>query len=95
LPTLATSSLSSAAVVAGYEELRRQVLLNHRGPGVVALMRRGVWAWISICCVESAPLPTKPITQSEAEPTIPQGLHTEIVVMLAGMLLGRYQEASA
>ena len=34
------------------------------------------------------------ITQSEAEPIIPQGLHTEIVVMLAGMLLGRYQEAS-
>jgi hypothetical protein len=58
-------------------------------------MRCGVWAWISVCSAGSAALPTKTFTQSEADRIIPQGLHTEIVVMLAGMLLGRYQEASA
>jgi len=80
--------------VAAYEELRRQVLLNRHGLGTAVLMRHGVWAWVSVCSAGSAALPTKAFTQSEAEPIIPQGLHTEIVVMLAGMLLGRYQEAS-
>ena len=92
------TSLSSGALVAAYEELRRQVLLNRHGPGAAVLMRRGVWAWISVCSAGSAALPTKTFTQSEqseADRIIPQGLHTEIVVMLAGMLLGRYQEASA
>jgi len=94
VPAPTASSLSSGALVAAYEELRRQVLLNHHGPGVAVLMRRGVWAWISVCSADGAALPTKAFTQSEADPIIPQGLHTEIVVMLAGMLLGRYQEAS-
>lgn len=95
VPAPTATSLSSGALVAAYEELRRQVLLNRHGPGATLLRRRGVWAWISVCSAGSAALPTKAFTQSEADPIIPQGLHTEIVVMLAGMLLGRYQEASA
>jgi hypothetical protein len=79
--------------VVSYEELRRQVLLNHRGPGVAVLMRRGVWEWLSACSAGSAPLPTGDFTQSEAWPVIPPGLRSEIVVMLAGMVLDRYQEA--
>ena len=37
-------------------------------------------------------LPIKVCARFEAEPTIPQGLQTEIVLILAGMLLHGYQE---
>lgn len=89
------SPLSNQAFVAGYEELRRQVLIREGGPGLAVLMRGGVRAWMSACSVCSAPLPTKVFTQTEAGPVIPQGLHTEIVLILAGMLLHRCQEARA
>lgn len=38
-------------------------------------------------------LPVKVCTRTEAEPMIPQRLQTEIVLILAGMLLHGYQEA--
>jgi hypothetical protein len=76
-------------LIAGYEELRRQVLIRQRGPGVAVLIRSGLWAWMNACAA-CAPLPTKACTQSEAEAVIPQGLHTEIVLILAGMLLHGY-----
>jgi hypothetical protein len=79
-------------LIAGYEELRRQVLIRQRGPGVAVLMRSGLWAWMNASAA-CAPLPTKACTQSEAEPVIPQALHTELVLILAGMLLHGYQEA--
>ena len=81
--------------VAGYEELRRQVLTRQRGPGVAILMQRGVQAWMSVCSMGSVPLPSRAFTQTEAVPVIPQGLHTEIVLILAGMLLHRCQEVRA
>jgi hypothetical protein len=43
----------------------------------------------------SVPLPPRVLTQTEAVPIIPQGLHTEIVLILAGMLLHRCQEVRA
>ena len=87
-------SLSNAALVAGYEELRRQMLIKQRGPGAAVLMRSGLWAWINACSA-CAPLPTKVSTQSDAAPVVPQGLHAEIVLILAGMLLRGYQEIHA
>ena len=71
------------------------MLIREGGPGLAVLMRRGVRAWMSACSVSSAPLPIKVFTQTEAGPVIPQGLHTEIVLILAGMLLHRCQEARA
>jgi len=81
-------------LVAGYEELRRQVLIRQSGPGVAVLMRRGLWAWMNACSTDTPP-PIKGCTQSEAEAVIPQGLHPEIVLILAGMLLHCYTEARA
>jgi hypothetical protein len=67
-------------------------LIRQRGPGVAVLMRRGLWAWVNACSECTAP-PTKVCTQTETEPVIPQGLHTEVVLILTGMLLHGYQEA--
>ena len=88
-------SSSHGAYVAGYEELRRQALISHRGPGLAVLMRRGVAAWMNVCSARSASLPAKPYTQPEAEPVIPQDLHTDIVLILAGILLHGFLEARA
>jgi hypothetical protein len=70
-------------------------LIRHRGPGLAVLIRHGVFAWMNTCAACSASLPAKPDTLTEAEPVIPQGLHTEIVLILAGMLLHGYLEARA
>jgi len=50
---------------------------------------------MSVCSMGSAPLPPRAFTQTEAVPVIPQGLHTEIVLILAGMLLHCCQEVRA
>jgi hypothetical protein len=50
---------------------------------------------MNACSACSASLPAKPYTQPEAEPVIPQGLHTEIVLILAGILLHGFLEARA
>jgi hypothetical protein len=56
-------------------------------------MRRGMWEWMQACSVYTSTLPIKVCARPEAEPMIPQGLQTEIVLILAGMLLHGYQEA--
>jgi len=46
-----------------------------------------------VCSVCNSTLPIKVRARTEtAEPMIPQGLRTEIVLILAGMLLHGYQE---
>jgi hypothetical protein len=89
------ASSSHGAYVAGYEELRRQALIRQRGPGLAVLIRHGVAAWMNACSACSASLPAKSYTQPEAEPVIPQGLHTEIVLILAGILLHGFLESRA
>ena len=81
--------------VSGYEELRRQALIRHRGPGLAVLVRHGVHAWMNAFSACSASLPAKPYTHTEAEPVIPPGLHTEIVLILAGILLHGFLETRA
>ena len=63
--------------------------------GLVVLVRHGVFAWMNACSACSVSLRAKLYTQTEAEPVIPQGLHTDIVLILAGMLLHGYLEARA
>ena len=50
---------------------------------------------MNACSACSVSLPAKLYTQTEAEPVIPPGLHTDIVLILAGMLLHGYLEARA
>jgi hypothetical protein len=58
---------------------------------MAVLMHRGMRAWMNACPGPSAPLSAKVCTRSEP-PLIPQGLQTEIVLILSGMLL-HWQEA--
>jgi len=98
LKSVSTSYAASpnhGAYVAQYEELRCQALIRHRGPGLVVLIRHGVFAWMNACSACSASLPAEPDSLIEAEPVIPEGLHTEVVLILAGMLLHGYLEARA
>ena len=85
--------LESEALIAGYEELRRQALTGHYGAGLAVFMGRGMQAWIDACSGPIPPLPSKLCARSEAELVIPQGLQTEIVLILTGMLLPGWREA--
>jgi hypothetical protein len=52
-----------------------------------------MWEWMHVCSVCNSTLPIKVRARTEtAEPMIPQDLQTEIVLILAGMLLHGYQE---
>ena len=46
-----------------------------------------------VCSICNSTLSIKVCARTETEPMIPQGLQTEIVLILAGMLLHGYQEA--
>ena len=81
------------ALIAGYEELRRQALIGHAGAGLAVFIRRGMSEWMHACSGWASPLPAEAFAHTEAEPVIPQGLQTEIILILAGMLLHGFQEA--
>jgi hypothetical protein len=51
-----------------------------------------MWEWMHACSGWTSPLPARAFAHTEAEP-VPQGLQTEIVLILAGMLLYGFQEA--
>ena len=93
VPTSQAPALNWAALTSSYEELRRQFLNGHRGAGLAVFMRRGMWEWMHVCSVCNSTLSIKVCSRTEAEPMIPQGLQTEIVLILAGMLLHGFQEA--
>ena len=93
VPTSQAPALNQGALTSSYEELRRQFLNGHGGAGLAIFMRRGMCEWMQVCSVCNSTLPIKVCTGTEAEPMIPQGLQTEIVLILAGMLLHGYQEA--
>jgi hypothetical protein len=81
------------ALVAGYEELRRQALIGHGGTGLAVFIRRGMREWMHACSRPNSPPAAKAYARTEAEPVIPQGLQPEIILILAGMLLHGFQEA--
>jgi hypothetical protein len=82
-------------LVAGYEELRRQVLSGYRGSGWALFLRRGMKEWMNAFSICAAPTPTKVFVPTDGAASIPQGLRTEVVLILAGMLLHGRQEAHA
>ena len=92
VPTPQAPALNQA-LTSSYEELRRQFLNGYCGAGLAVFIRRGMWEWMHVCSVCNSTLPINVCARTEAEPMIPQGLQTEIVLILAGMLLHGYQEA--
>jgi hypothetical protein len=84
--------LEKDGLIAAYEELRRQLLNRQRGPGLALFMRRGMREWMNAWSSCVAPSPTKECTAVPDEAILPQGARTEVVLILAGMLLHGCQE---
>jgi hypothetical protein len=80
-------------LVAAYEELRRQLLNGQRGPGLALFMRSGMRELMKACSLCTAPPPIQRLTAAHDEAVLPQGVRTEVVLILAGMLLHGCQEA--
>ena len=80
---------------AGYEHLRHQVLAGARGAGWALVVRHGVGAWMAACTAGSVaphhPVGAAPLAASR----LPPALHTEIVLLLAGMVLPVGREGRA
>jgi hypothetical protein len=76
-------------LVAAYEDLRSQFLSGQRGPGLALFLRRGMRELMNICSLSAAP-PALPTVANDA--VLPQGVRTDVVLILAGMLLHRCQE---
>jgi hypothetical protein len=79
-------------VRAGYETLRAQALTGIRGTGWALVVRRGVGAWLAACMAAPAPPPAA-IRATPVASRLPPGLHAEVVVLLAGMVVGREARA--
>jgi hypothetical protein len=85
-------------LIARYEALRQQVLgrpcaIPH-GQGLALLMRSGMSGWMQAwaqCVVAAAP----PKEQFGDEAMFPVGMHREVTLILAGMVLHGCQEAIA
>ena len=85
-PTSQALPEESETLLAGYEELRRQALGGLCGAGFAVMMHRGMRAWMNAFSGTCASRPAQVCTRSE-QLLIPQGLQTEIVLILSGMLL--------
>ena len=92
LSTDTAAPLEKDGLIAAYEELRRQLLNGQRGPGLTLFMRRGMREWMNAWSPCVAPSPTKECTAAPDEAILPQGARTEVVLILAGMLLHGCQE---
>jgi hypothetical protein len=79
-------------LIAAYEELRRQIVNGQRGPGLALFMRRGMREWMNACSLCLAPSPTKEFSAAPDEAVLPQDARTDMVLILAGMLLNGCQE---
>jgi len=74
-----------------YEELRREILEGSRGrgPGLAIFLRRGMASWLQELTrwTEAMPLRRGDVEQPGA--LLPSDTGSEIVRVLAGMILGR------
>jgi hypothetical protein len=80
-------------LVAAYEELRRQFVNGQRGPGLALFIRRGMRELMNICSICAAPPPTEVLAEADGDAVLSQGVRTEVVLILAGMLMHSCQEA--
>lgn len=76
----------------GYEALRDEALEGRaRGLGLALFLREGMAAWIHAGArAIPAPVPSRP---PRSESGLPDGVHGDVVTVLAGMALTTYREA--
>jgi hypothetical protein len=84
--------------VAGYEQLRSDVLsLGHgiaRGIGLAVFLRQGLTAWMRACCCSGVTPPASEFAPPAPVSSLPCGVRTQAVLILAGILLGNRLEAN-
>ncbi|HET8666399.1 MAG TPA: hypothetical protein VFM10_00365 [Terriglobales bacterium] len=90
IPSAAQTDSDHDALVGAYEELRSQFLGSAageaRGLGLALLLERGMPGWMEACArFVNTPVHTEP--RPSQQPTFPASLRTEIVVLLAGIVL--------
>jgi len=90
------SSNSNPAMVAGYEDLRRQALdsgVYHQGLGMVLFLRQGMVAWMKAWIESKAPAPQEQMPSPGLR--VPENHRSEIIVIMAAMALSHWREATA
>lgn len=92
-PPSTPASSDEDQLVAAYEELRRQFLNGQRGPGLTLFIRRGMRELMNVCSICVAPPPTEVLAVADGDAVLSQGVRTEVVLILAGMLMHSCQEA--
>lgn len=80
---------------AAYELLRRQALDGARGAGWALVARRGVGAWAAACAASPVAPPHPVGAKPSAASQLPPGLHAEVTLLLAGMVLPVGREGRA
>lgn len=90
-------SIAAPAILAGYEELRRQALHKadpmHRGAGLALFVRQGMRSWMQAWSRCRPSVPSKPQIKTSVEQVSPIQGSRELVSILASMALGSRQEA--
>jgi hypothetical protein len=98
-PSPRLTSSCNDQLITCYEELRQQVLgrssTSNWRPGLALLMRGGMKAWMEAWAPCCASAPVKAQDPQGCEAIIPLGMHHEVVMILAGMILYSRQEARA
>jgi hypothetical protein len=85
-PTFAENS--SDALRSSYEDLRAQVLAGGRGPGFALFLSHGMCEWMEVCSSCTAVVAAiDPVAATANPQLLPPGMRSEIVAILAGMLL--------
>jgi hypothetical protein len=85
----------SDALRSSYEDLRAQVLAVSRGPGFALFLSHGMCEWMEVCSSYTAVVAvTEPVAATANPQLMPPGMRSEIVAILAGMLLDKQWETT-
>jgi hypothetical protein len=77
-----------------YEDLRTQVLAGGRGPGLAIFLQHGMREWIEVCCCTPVITAIEQAPAAASSPYVPPELRSEIVSILAGLILQKRGEAT-
>ena len=83
-------------LVAAYEELRRRFLSGQQGSGLAIFIGRGMCEWINAYLLCAAPVPTAPtkvLAVAHDEAVLPRNVGSEVVLIVAGIVLHNCQES--
>jgi len=77
-----------------YEDLRTQVLVGGRGPGLAIFLRHGMREWIELCCSCTPVIAAiEPVSVCVRPEYVPAEARSAIVMILAGLFLQKRLEA--